>query len=250
MEKGKFNIILHSISSIILAVILLISTSYAWYTSNKDVSASGDNIAISSENIDVYKYYVFKEEIIDTPYPARDANVPEGIINGESIYLSVSIKDVSNDTEPKDLFVSLRGIDGGEFFKNEENDFYTDSEGKLYNMCDLYTIKFHSSWGTNEDGTYYIIKSSDENEPELAFDRKNAITGEQITTISEMDIYTYTGWETANGEITLVFEMKFNTSPLEDASIPADVAATKYMTFGQIVVIAKECDQTQEEGNE
>ena len=64
MEKGKVNILLHSITSIILAVILVISTSYAWYTNNKNVSANGADVLVSSDSLDAYRYYVFKEPVV------------------------------------------------------------------------------------------------------------------------------------------------------------------------------------------
>ena len=240
MEKGKLNIFIHSLSAIVLAVILVISTAYAWYTSNTDVSVSGD-ATVSSDNIKIEKYYVFKEEIIDTPYPARDANVPEGIINGESIYLSITIKDISKDKINKDLYIYLNNVIGGEFFKDENGEYYTDAEGKMYNMCDLYTIQFHSSWGSNEDGTFYII--NDQKGTALPFKRNS----DSSTTIAKMDICRYYDWDVSLGNITIVFEMKFSTAILDANSIPADVAATKYLTFGQIVVIATDSEKVTEE---
>ena len=247
MEKGKFNIFIHSLSAIVLAITLCISTAYAWYTSNTDVTISGD-ATVSSDNIEIYRHYVFKEEIIDTPYPARDANVPEGIINGESIYLSITIKDITENKAVKDLRISLNSINGGEFFEDENGDYYTDENGKFYNMCDLYTIQFHSSWGCNEDGSFYLIKRADEQENVLPFTRKTNDSGDQITTIAQMDIYRYLDWDGSLGDITIVFEMKFDTSVLDLYSIPADVAATKYMTFGQIVVVATDSPKAIEEG--
>ena len=67
--------------------------------------------------------------------------------------------------------------------------------------------------------------------------------GEQVTSIPELEAYKYIGWDSSvYEEITLVFQMKFNTAILDEVGIPADVAATKNMSFGQIVIIAEDSE--------
>lgn len=243
MEKGKVNILLHSITSIILAVILVISTSYAWYTNNKNVSANGGDVLVSSESLDAYRYYVFKEPVVDTPYPKRDPDLPQGLINGESLYLSITIRYAAKDKGNKNLRVILKNIEGGDFFINGETlETYADETEKKYNMCDLFTINFHSSWATNEDSTYTMLKDGT-GSLDVPFTRVENENGEQVTFIPELEAYKYIGWDSSvYEEITLVFQMKFNTAILDEVGIPADVAATKNMSFGQIVIIAEDSE--------
>ena len=69
--KKNFKLISNAASILILSITLIISVSYAWYTNNKDVSATGI-ASTSSNSISVLNQGMYKKVIGDDPFPEID----------------------------------------------------------------------------------------------------------------------------------------------------------------------------------
>lgn len=116
----KINLIVNSITIVLLATILFICTAFAWYVTNKTVSANGIFGASAKGNLAVTNHSVFdaiinEDGTVDLPeLPSDPKEKVEGVLEGSLVYYGVELKS-SNDIL-KDITIQLAGVDGGEWF--------------------------------------------------------------------------------------------------------------------------------------
>ena len=128
-------------SILILFLTLIISVSYAWYTNNKEVDASGIG-STATDSISILNQGIFKSVVGEDPFPENEKkNEVEGVLSGDVIYYSVAIElsKAKDKNVLRDINISVVNIDGGEYFVapaikvNEKPEGTLTGEVYLYN---------------------------------------------------------------------------------------------------------------------
>ncbi len=124
MTNKKINIIYHSVAFILFALIFILSTAYAWYVTNKVVSANGVFGASASGSLTISSHAIYDSVIGDDGSATDKPNNDDpkdigGLLSGEKVYYGVSLETKDNDNDVRDLTFSLMGINGGDFFTCE-----------------------------------------------------------------------------------------------------------------------------------
>ena len=177
--KKNIKIFGNMASILILCVTLVISVGYAWYTNNKNVSASGI-ASTASNSISVVSQGIYKTFIGDDPYPeeAKDKEI-SGLLSGDIIYYSVTIglgKD-KDENSLYDINIKAYDINGGEFFCESPLRVFENPDGELTD--ETYTLDEVSYNVYIKDGEKYIIKNVDGND--YVYYLYTSITGQVLT---------------------------------------------------------------------
>ena len=122
-KQIKMNLIVNSVTIVLLATILFICTAFAWYVTNKTVSANGIGGASAVGNLHVTTHNIYKAELdengvlkppsFDETNPGNQSIGTGGLLSGDIVYYGVTLK--SDNDVSKNLKIQIVGIDGGEW---------------------------------------------------------------------------------------------------------------------------------------
>lgn len=177
--KKKFSLISSMASILILFLTLLISVSYAWYTNNKEVDATGI-ASTASDSISILNQGIFKDIIGEDPFPENEKkNEVSGVLSGDVIYYSVSI-ELSKSENPdilRDINISVLNINGGEYFVSPAIKVFENPNGEITD--EVYEFEGDEYTLYNSDGDKYFIVIEGENE--YVYYLYQSATGEVLT---------------------------------------------------------------------
>lgn len=163
--KKNFSLISSMASILILFMTLIISVSYAWYTNNKEVDASGGIASTASNSISILNQGVYKDVIGDDPFlDNENKNEVGGVLSGDIIYYSVAIElsQTKNINNIYDINISVFNINGGEYFVSPAIKVIDKPEGVLTGNTYLYEDTEYQTY-VFDDEEYFVI-NVDENE--------------------------------------------------------------------------------------
>ena len=162
--KKNIKLLSNMASAIILLATLLISVSYGWYTSNKEVSSSGI-ASTASKVISVLNQGIYKKVIGDDPFPETDKkNEVEGVLSGDVIYYSVSI-GLADDLDKGviyDLNVSVVNINGGEYFVEPAIKIVDNPNGTSTGKKYTFNQQEYDVYSDGEDDYFILVEQEKE----------------------------------------------------------------------------------------
>lgn len=268
MKKIELKIKYHLGIMLILIILLAITISYGWYTTNKNVSGSGIIGITSTENLNLKQSAIFKDNEVQNPFPSDTGGVEiSQLLPGEKVFYSIKLSTIEADVV--DLKIDVNGIDGGDYFHfisidengvEKKNYYYTldQNDNKIYyNMSNLFTIKLNSIWFGEEIQDLESLKSqlSENYSSEKRFTNNYKLDPENNIVIipTSIELIEFYNWNSTNvPEITFVFELYFSSDDLpnevlydsiavgETTSIPANAYGNKTLIFDNIHISAEE----------
>jgi len=159
-KQIKMNLIVNSVTIVLLATILFICTAFAWYVTNKTVSANGIGGASAVGNLHVTNQNIYKGSLDDNGNLIPPDSIGssgsdvKGILAGDVIYYGVTLQ--ADNTSIKNLNIEIVGIDGGQWFTCPPEDLTTAEKDAL----------IAASTNTNEKYIYSFLKASGSSEYE------------------------------------------------------------------------------------
>ena len=149
----KFNIIYHTLMTILLTLFLGFGIAYGWYTVNKNVSATGIFASSASDNLIVADQAIYRDTVgDDNPYPDGEITNTEigGLLTGDEVYYSITLEAKNKtDNVSRDISIDIKKVDGGEYFtepaivssKTEYLNYFDSSGNLLVDNKSTYTVQ-------------------------------------------------------------------------------------------------------------
>ena len=194
-KQIKMNLIVNSVTIVLLATILFICTAFAWYVTNKTVSANGIGGASAVGNLHVTTHNIYKAELENgqvkppTEMGGSESNQgigTTGLLSGDVVYYGVTLS--SDNNVIKDLPVQIVGIDGGQWLTLNAIEI-TQAEYKTYHTSGMISAEDPDGgvWAAGSVGTYLYYL------PLYKFENN-------VNVIKEYVPVTVPTYEDANGE--------------------------------------------------
>lgn len=227
--KKNLSLISSIATILILVMTLIISVSYAWYTNNEDVDASGIG-STASDSISILNQGIYKDVIGEDPFPENNKdNEVSGVLSGDIIYYSVGI-ELSKTKDPsviRDINISVVNINGGDFFVAPAIKVINNPNGTLTGNTFTYNDTEYQTYSINDE-EYFIVVEDDK---EYIYYLYESANGDILTRRPQMIFANPNGSETGT-----LFEFDGNKYPIYEDSEGKEY----FLTYDVSIIDGKE----------